>query len=365
MFSEPGSELDAIAKGRHDQWLNVQSDLRYAMQQRKRHGAPREPDLGGPGRLGQGKPEVSLDRDWSMSLAGATTTAAMGANSYPAKYSFSSTAASCPNDYVAYATGLAGSGTQATIIGFNNLYATTCGATTPTVAFAYNTGGTSTLSPVLYWDGSQIAYIQTTASVASLVLLKPSLTSGGTAASPATIGAAVAASAYRNCAAPCYTTLLLNGSPNVTNSSPFYVYNGSDTLYVGDDAGNLHQFTGVFDTTPAEVTSHWPILTTGTEASPMLTSPVYDQTSKLVFVGDATGYLHSVTTTAGVAETLLTSDQMECRTGGFIDGPVIDSTTEAGVQLHRLQLPGGTEPIPATSTGLPQELPSPPRSVPL
>jgi hypothetical protein len=45
-----------------------------------------------------------------------------------------------------------------------------------------------------------------------------------------------------------------------SNSSPFYDYNANDdVLYVGDDAGVLHKFTGVFLTTPAEVTtSPWP-----------------------------------------------------------------------------------------------------------
>ena len=166
----------------------------------------------------------------------------------------------------------------------------------PTVAWAYNTGGASTLSPVLSPDGSQVAYIQTNANIASLVLLKPLLTSGGTVASPAAATLQSAAN-YRSCTAPCYTTITLSGSPNDTNSSPFYVYYGTDTMYVGDNSGKVHKFTGVFSGTPAEAsTGGWPV-TASTQTSPILTSPVYDSgASQLLFVGDGSGYLHSITT---------------------------------------------------------------------
>ncbi len=331
VFSEPGTLVNALVTGHYSQWVNILSEPRYTMQQQKRHTLFPDPTSGRAGS-GKGKSEVSVEKDWSMSLSGGTTIGAMAPNAFPAKFSFSVASAiataNCANDYVAYTTGIAGSAAQATIIGYNNLYATTCGGTTPTIAFAYNTGGMANLSPVLYWDGAQIAYIQTVSNVASLVLLKPSLSSGGSAGSPATgIGSALAVGAYRSCSAPCFTTIPLNGSPNDTNSSPFYVYNGSDTLYVGDDSGKLHKFTGVFTGTPAEVTTNWPV-TASTETTPKLTSPVFDVgTSQLIFVGDATGYLHSVTTGTG-AETVLTSSQMDCGTGGFVDPPLVDSTTE-------------------------------------
>lgn len=48
--------------------------------------------------------------------------------------------------------------------------------------------------------------------------------------------------------------LVLNGSPNDTNSAPFYLYDGSDTLY-GGDSGKLRQFTGIFNGTPGENTT--------------------------------------------------------------------------------------------------------------
>ena len=75
---------------------------------------------------------------------------------------------------------------------------------------------------------------------------------------------AASATAYYNsgtgCTAPCYYTITLNGSPNDTNSSPFYTYTStvSDTLYVGDDSGKLHKFTPVFNGAPTEVTTTVP-----------------------------------------------------------------------------------------------------------
>jgi hypothetical protein len=251
------------------------------------------------------------------------------ANIFPAKFSFFTSSTPSCSDYVVYPTG--DLGTSATIMAYYNIYATTCTGTVPKVAWAYYTGGTSALSPVLSLDGSQVAYIQTSSNVASLVLLKPSATSGGTIGSPASISS-VSLSAYRSCAAPCYTTLTLSGSPNDTNSSPFYVYSSADALYVGDNSGVLHQFTGVFLGTPAESTggtsgSGWPT-TVSTETSPILTSPVFDSGgSNLIFVADATGYLHSVPATGGSSH-VLTSNQMECGTDGFVDPPIVDSTAE-------------------------------------
>ena len=39
-----------------------------------------------------------------------------------------------------------------------------------------------------------------------------------------------------------------NGA-NDTYSAPFYSY-GLDSVFVGDDIGNLHEFTGVFTASP-------------------------------------------------------------------------------------------------------------------
>src|SRR5208283_5153745 len=102
------------------------------------------------------------------------------------------------------------------------------------------------------------------------------------------------ASQYRACSGPCMYAITFNGSPSDSISAPFYDYN-SDTIYVGDNAGRLHKFTGVFNGTPAEVTSSpWPVTVasstiscgSGTNACLTLSSPVYDSTSGKIFVGN-------------------------------------------------------------------------------
>ena len=129
--------------------------------------------------------------DASFTALGGTGTLAAGNNStvqpnaYPAKYNFDDTSTpTCftsstdVGDFVVYPTGYAGAdgpaGT-ATLVGYDNLYKTTCGSTTPGILFAYNTGTGSTagLSPVLSEDGTQVAFVQVNSSnAASLVLLK-------------------------------------------------------------------------------------------------------------------------------------------------------------------------------------------------
>ena len=172
----------------------------------------------------------------------------------------------------------------------------------PSVDWAYNTGGTVSLSPVFSIDGTQIAFIQVSSNIASLVLLRLPTTLGGngTLTLPGTLNTASSASNYSTgCAAPCMYSMTLYGSPNDTWSSPYYDYN-TDTLFVGDSNGQLHQFTPVFTDPPAEVVgSGWPAQmafgTTPTDDTNQLTSPVYDPSSGYVLVGLTT----SVSTTTG------------------------------------------------------------------
>ena len=214
----------------------------------------------------------------------------------PAKYSYWAsapvTAANCTTDFIVYPTGAVGSATQATIVAYNNMYHTTCATgSVPAIYFAYNTGGTATLSPIFSFDGKQVAYIQTTGGVASLVLLKMA-NSGGTIAAPKTPTLVTAAN-YRACAAGttgCYTTLSLGAAD--TNSAPWWDYS-NDLIYVGDSSGKLHQFSGVFNgATPVEVTAApWPVpVASGALAT--LTSPVLDSNTGNIYIGE--GY-----TTAG------------------------------------------------------------------
>lgn len=134
-------------------------------------------------------------------------------------------------------------------------------------------------------------------------------------ANPAPVSS-VLNSGYRVCPGPCYTTLPLGTTS--TNSSPFYDYSrGSDQLYVGDDAGKLHKFTGVFNGTPAEVGGAWPVTVS---SGNKLTSPVYDGVSGLVFVGDAAGHISSVTSGGTVVQSAVLSSAP-----GIVDAPLVDS----------------------------------------
>ena len=182
VFSHPGSFVDAVKSGSFANWYQLVTDPRYVIQQRKR----------GRGVIGieswRRRPKSSISKDFSMTLGSGGR---LAAGQYPAKYTFSTGAAlNCANatspDYVVYPTGLAGSGTQATVVAFFNLYDGTCTGTVPSTYWAYNTGGTANTSPVLSLDGSQVAFIQTSSSVASLVILRWA-NSGGTVGSPATI----------------------------------------------------------------------------------------------------------------------------------------------------------------------------------
>jgi hypothetical protein len=370
VFSNPGTEQEAISAGRHEHWQKVVNEPRYVVQQLKkslpiqgpaavdaayrakwfseahgRNGAEGDKDEDDRSDSGNGErshhrndhgkdrhnPTSTIKGDWSMALGGP----GLAAGEYPAKYVFSGSVANC-SDYVVYPTGAAGGAAQATIVAFNNIYVGAsggCAVTLPTVYWAYNTGtgGTARLSPVTSYDGTQVAYIQiSTTNVASLVLLHMA-SSGGTvtgAPGPAAI-TAVTNAQYRTCnggSPPCYTTIALNGNPNDTDSAPFYNY-ANDNLYVGDDAGKVHLFTGVFQGTPAEtVGGGWPV-TASTTPFPALTSPVYDSgASNRIFVTDAAGYLHTFTLAA--PGTITTSGQLETNTSHVFESPIVDSTTE-------------------------------------
>jgi len=185
VFSNPGTEEQAIENGTDEQWLGIVNEPRYIMQQLKRGAArsvleadgispepvPLEPVLVDPGvqpRAARLHRKSKMTIDWNETLLGGTVLP----NSYPAKFSFSTTTYSCTSDYVVYPTGTTGSGTTATIVAYNNLYSG-CGGTVPSVYWAYNTGGGAvTTSPTLSQDGTQVAFIQVASSVASLVLVK-------------------------------------------------------------------------------------------------------------------------------------------------------------------------------------------------
>ena len=318
IFSAPGSFADAVNRGSFERWYKVVTDPRFIIQQAKRDG--RATGIDGWRR----RRKSPLRNDWTMSLGSGGI---VGAGQYPAKFPFGTTSASCANDFVVYNTGLAGTSSLPTIIAYNNLYSS-CSGSVPSVHWQYNTaypqssttgdGSAITTSVVLSADGTQLAFVQNNSSnVASLVLLKWQSSSSLVQMDTGTNN--VTPSNYSTCIAPCMTRLTFNGSANDTNSPPFYDY-ADDTMYVGDNGGKLHKFTGVFLGTPAEVTVTWPIAV----SSNVLTAPVYDAGTEHIFVGDSGGFLYSYTT-AGAA--VMKSSQL-APTGskGIVDAPVVDSS---------------------------------------
>jgi hypothetical protein len=330
------------------QRFRLSGNVRY-VQQWIRRSAEFQP-VGEPWRWRHApEPSELLHGDWSEDMG---TGATVGAGNFPAKFSFSVGTASCGNaaqpDFVVYNTSAMGSGSQATIVAFDNLYSG-CTGTVPSTYWAYNTGTNDLVvtSPVLSADGTQVAFIQSTSGgTANLVLLKWKASTGTLTAPVAPT--AESASGYRGCTAPCMTTIAFGDGDADITSSPFYDYTpSSDALYVGDATGYLHKFTGVFNgNPPAEAGSPWPVHA----ATAPLTSPVYDEVSGYVFV-DASfvtsnngGRLHAIcaTSTCGTIGSALNSGILgpvvsgtSCTNGTsgsganlFMDAPIVDPTNE-------------------------------------
>ncbi len=236
---------------------------------------------------------------------------------------------------------LAGGVGRGNVVAFNNLYSTQgaagglCNQNGPLVYWSYFTGtGTVTTSVVLSGDGTKVAFVEVSAGGAStLRILKWKAGQGAGTGYPSAVDQNISGAAWSTCTAgnSCVASIAFNGAPNDTRSAPFYEYN-TDTIYVGDNGGRMHKFTGVFNGTPAEVTVTWPITV---HAAAILTSPVYDGVSGNVFVGDSLGrlsFIREVGSTAGTCSPqpcLDTSNQQVGPGGGgsIVDAPIVDGST--------------------------------------
>jgi hypothetical protein len=359
VFSKPGAQTPAARAQK------VLNDPRYILQQEIRAAMVAPPSLPAPLAVtkGPGQPEAvpsytgplprglakalipptgketvpdvgsgkrRFHNDWSVGLNSGGTT---GVGQFPA--TFTQTSSACGTDIAIYNTGLAGSSSQATVVAYNDIYAA-CNGGVPTVYYAYDTDSAPIATSVdLSKDGTQLAFITgASGSPASLVVLRTA-NSGGAVSTPVT-PTSVAAASYNGCTAPCQTTVAFANANSDTNSSPFYDYS-SDTLYVGDDGGVLHKFTGVFLGAPTEST---PVQVSSATTGGALASPVYDSVNSLVFIGDyllnyastcepsatnvngSCGYLYSINPSG----TVVRSHQLDYRYG-IVDGPVVDPTT--------------------------------------
>lgn len=301
----------------------------------------------------------STHRDWAESLGPGATTGTATFPQYPAKFTFSidPNDESC-SDYVVFPTNVVGAnGTsdaapgQPSVIAFQNLYAAADGSgacgLAPTISWAYNTNATGDTtgvvsgSPTLSGDGSKVAFVESNTGGSVLHLLQYTVGDGTDPVTGALVTATpthllTSGSGWNACptdGTSCMISLMFsNGTAG--NSSPFYNF-AFDTLYLSDDSGVLHKFTGVFNGTPAEVTSGgWPITV---HAGVALTPPVQDSAANTLFVGDATGVLSFVMDTGSTTGTCLGGGSPPClgsttvlATDGsqpIIDPPILDPTT--------------------------------------
>jgi hypothetical protein len=237
--------------------------------------------------------------DWAVSLENGY----VPQNQFPAKYQFDVVAENCISDYVVFGLTVT-SGTQANLVGINNLYTgatPACNSGSPWVAFAYNTvtktGGQIKTSPVISTDGTKVAFVEsTTTGTYFHVLLLPN----PLPTPPAQNGTVLSPLTPTSCAKPttagCMTTLTIESTVSNSNSSPWVDYN-TDTAYVGADNGVLYKITPVFGGgAPALVSdpSNWPVAVSTNKYNTILTAPVVDDPSGLIFLGDGEGYLYSV-----------------------------------------------------------------------
>ncbi len=301
-----------------------------------------------------GLDESGLKRDWQFPLgANAVTGDLTGDFAYPAKFTFDVNATpSCANDFVVFPTGLPGvGGGQASIVALNQLYSGSgsggtgiCGTGQPSVMWAYNTNlsgdtaGVIYSSPVLSGDGTKVAFVETGNGAAILKILKW-VSGQGTVSSATTPTHITTGNPWSTCpttGTSCLFSLALSGGNPDTNSSPFYIYN-SDILYVGDDNGVLHKFTGVFNGTPAEVvTGGWPFTVS---SGNYLTGPVFDAVSGNIFVADGATSLHylreissTVGTCASGSKPCIGTPTLSVSDAGFgmgvFDPPTVDSASQ-------------------------------------
>jgi hypothetical protein len=333
VYTNPGTAADALAQGRFEQWYVTANNPRYIMQEMRRHpmlrameAAPdfasrmallRSPSVDSDAMANARRPpEVTLTNDWNVDVG----PIGVGTGNFPAKFSFNGGVSA--SDLAVFNTSEPGSGTSATLIGLDNLY-----VTSPTVAFAYNTttGDTVATSVVFNYTGNQIAFVSTNGGSAYLNVLRFEIGSGngtayGSAVTPSTVTAS--AGTFTTCksgATSClFRAKFANGASD-TRSSPYYDY-ASDTLWVGDNLGYIHEFTNVFNGSVAEKLSSGTTPWMSTGATTVLTSPVFDGT--YVYVGAANGDVYAFTVSSGAK--YATSAALTGGGLGLTDSPLLD-----------------------------------------
>ena len=105
---------DALAK--HPELIDREPRIKQEIA--RRWGAPKQTSLRNVNSRQAHNPPSGTDRDWNFALGGR-----LRADMFPAKFTFDPAAPpDCTKDFVVFGLGVAGSATQANLVGLNNLY---------------------------------------------------------------------------------------------------------------------------------------------------------------------------------------------------------------------------------------------------
>ncbi len=259
-------------------------------------------------------------------------------------------------------------GTQAKLVGFNNLYSGSgsplCSSKTfPTFIFSYASGvGSVTTSPVISLDGKKIAYIENGPGIGTALHVLTfgsgstelgTCTNGGTALPTCAVHPVIPGSTANSTATDFIVPLsvpTLGIVATDTRSAPFVNYS-TDVLYVGDDQGHLYAVNSVFTGTPTLAGGNFPVTVSG--SGNILNSPVVDVSGTGdIFLGDSASNTYEYNS-AGVRQgpPLLIGNSTN---GGIWDGAIVDSTNSKAYFTTNCSGSGGNSglsQIPFTGTG--------------
>jgi hypothetical protein len=351
---EPGSDAE----------YQVQKDPRFWLQGIRQEGTK----SGGAfvlRKLALPHPKPELKNDWAQSIGAGGK---VFAGQYPAKFSLNPntnvTAANCTSDYAIYNTGLAGSTTQASIIGYSNLYPGTCTGTVPGVAWAYNTSGLTPAGAIetsvtLSSDGKQIAFV-TSGTTANLVLLKlPTANATGRTITPVTTASAstTVTAASGSFSQTDVGARVTGGSGNIPAGDTIAAFVSSSQVTLATAAtGTNTSLTIAAETLAAPGVA--PLQTSAANyaactgpcsfsfslgAADAVSAPYYDFGSDSIFVGTTTGVLRKYNPVFNGTPAFVTS--ITVSTGAqALTSPVYDAS-------HSLVLVGDAHASGATNDG--------------
>jgi hypothetical protein len=269
-------------------------------------------------------------------------------------------------------------GSQANLVGLNNLYAGSAspfcaGYTYPTFTFSYAAGvARIDSSPVLSLDGQQIAFVEdddkdglgailhvlTLGTGTEYGICTNSGTVAPTCATAAVIPGSTPGSNATDYMLPLDMIATLgkaNSATRDSSSSPFVDYS-ADVLYVGDDIGNLFSVSPVFDGGTPTLRSGFPV---AVDYPSPLSSPIVDvgNTGDIFIEDSAEQRLYRVTS-GGVVEGYTTVGFNGLV--GYDNSPMVDSTNAVGYVVSACNAVNGNSPVvvqfSTTGTGSPAAL---------